>query len=192
MIYEDISLPTKRDDRFRVRLYYDIPQLEYALVLYLPIDNINDTIPVRIHSACFTGDVLKSLKCDCCDQLDKSIEYISKQNKGMIIYLPQEGRGIGLINKIRAYKIQEGGIDTYEANKILNLPPDNRDYGICLDIIRNFGIRNIELLTNNPDKIKTFNNALDIEGFSYKNIVGERNVYNIKYLNDKSTFFSKL
>ena len=192
MIYEDISLPTKRDDRFRVRLYYDIPQLEYALVLYLPIDNINDTIPVRIHSACFTGDVLKSLKCDCCDQLDKSIEYISKQNKGMIIYLPQEGRGIGLINKIRAYKIQEGGADTYEANKILNLPPDNRDYGVCLDIIRNFGIRNIELLTNNPDKIKTFNREHTLEGFSYKNIVGGRNVYNIKYLNDKSTFFSKL
>jgi len=192
MIYEDISLPTRDDERFRLRLYYNIPQLEYALVLYIPINNINETIPVRIHSACFTGDVMKSLRCDCGDQLDKSIEYIKKQNKGMVIYLPQEGRGIGIVNKIRAYKLQEGGLDTYEANKFLDLPTDNRDYGVCKDIIRDFGIRSIELLTNNPDKIKTFFYDKSLESFSYKNIVGKRNKYNIKYLNDKGLFFSKL
>lgn len=191
MIYEDIALPTKKNDRFRLRIYYDFPQLEYALVLYLPI-NINETIPIRIHSACFTGDVMKSLKCDCGDQLDKSIDYISKQNNGMIIYLPQEGRGIGIINKIRAYKLQEEGLDTYEANKFLDLPTDNRNYSICKDIIRDFGIRNIELLTNNPDKIKTLLYDKSLDSFSYKNIVGKRNKYNIKYLNDKGVFFSKL
>lgn len=192
MKFEDISLPTKHNKNFRLRVYYEIPQLEYAMVLYLPIENINDTIPIRIHSSCFTGDVLQSLKCDCSDQLNKSIEYINKRNKGLLIYLPQEGRGIGIINKIRAYKIQEDGFDTYEANKILDLPLDNRDYSVCVDILRDFGITNIELLTNNPDKIKALYNSKSLKGFSYKNIIGDRNKFNIKYINDKAAFFSKL
>lgn len=191
MIYEDIALPTKINKNFRLRLYSNIPKLEYAAVLYLPV-NINEQIPVRIHSACFTGDVFHSLKCDCDDQLNKSIEYISQQDKGMVIYLPQEGRGIGLINKIKAYKIQEEGANTFEANKILGLPVDKRDYSICIDIIHDFGIRNIDLLTNNPEKIKAFYNDKSLESFSYKDIVGARNQYNIKYINDKREYFSKL
>ena len=192
MRFEDISFPTKHNVNFRLRVYYNIPDLEYAVVLYLPIKNIDETMPLRIHSACLTGDVLHSLRCDCGDQLDKSFEHMNKKKRGIIIYLPQEGRGIGLVNKIKAYSLQGIGLNTFEANKKLDLPVDNRSYDICIDILRDFGIRNIELLTNNPHKIKTFYDSKYIEGFSYRNIVGERNKFNIKYINDKREFFSRL
>jgi len=110
--------------------------------------------PLRIHSQCHTGDVLGSLRCDCQAQLEASMKYIESRQQGVVIYLQQEGRGIGLVNKIRAYNLQDMGFDTVDANVCLGLPPDARDYGAASEIIQLLGIRSVCLLTNNPSKIE--------------------------------------
>ncbi len=111
-------------------------------------------IITRIHSKCLTGDTFLSLRCDCHDQLKKSFEAIQKAKNGIIIYLNQEGRGIGLTDKIKAYVLQEGGMDTVDANTAQDLPADARDYKIAADILKDLGVTEISLLTNNPDKVK--------------------------------------
>lgn len=111
------------------------------------------SIPVRVHDACFTSEVLGSLKCDCKEQLDYAKKYVQKHG-GVLIYLQQEGRGIGLANKIAAYSLQEQGLDTVEANRALHLPDDSRDYQDAVAILQDLGISEIELLTNNPRKIQ--------------------------------------
>lgn len=109
---------------------------------------------IRIHSECHTGDVLGSLRCDCGEQLTASLEFISKQEYGVLIYLKQEGRGIGLMNKLKAYSLQDEGLDTVQANEALGFPAENRDYYAGAEIIRQLGIKSVVLLTNNPDKIE--------------------------------------
>lgn len=108
---------------------------------------------VRIHSSCVTGDIFGSLRCDCGAQLEKAMEMIEKAGVGIILYLFQEGRGIGLINKLKAYKLQETGLDTVEANVALGLPVDQRDYKPAAEILEDLKIKSIKLMTNNPDKI---------------------------------------
>jgi 3,4-dihydroxy 2-butanone 4-phosphate synthase/GTP cyclohydrolase II len=112
-----------------------------------------DTVLVRVHSQCLTGDVFGSLRCDCGEQLYKSLELIAKEKKGVLVYLLQEGRGIGLFNKLKAYELQDRhGADTVEANQRLGLPVDRRDYGVGAQILRDLNVRKMCLLTNNPLK----------------------------------------
>jgi GTP cyclohydrolase II/3,4-dihydroxy 2-butanone 4-phosphate synthase/GTP cyclohydrolase II len=118
-----------------------------------------EDVPVRIHSECLTGDVFGSKRCDCRDQLLRSLVYLGDQPFGMLIYLRQEGRGIGLLNKIKAYSLQDEGYDTVEANLKLGLPADNRDYSFAVEVINYFNIKSIKLMTNNPLKIDSLKEA---------------------------------
>lgn len=144
----------------------------------------DDPVLVRMHSSCMTGDIFGSMRCDCGDQLHKSMELIEKEGKGLIVYLNQEGRGIGLMNKIAAYKLQEEGYDTVDANIHLGFDPDERDYGVGAQILRELGVGKIRLLTNNPVK------RVGLEGYGLEiveNVPIEitPNKYNERYLHTK-------
>lgn len=131
---------------------------EHAAFVHGDVTGSED-VAVRLHSECLTGDAIGSLRCDCRDQLEAATRYIAGQPSGVVIYLKQEGRGIGLLNKIRAYQLQDLGLDTVEANQYLDLPVDARDYKVAAKIIKLLKIRSVSLLTNNPDKIEQLKTA---------------------------------
>ena len=139
---------------------------------------------VRVHSACFTGDVLGSLRCDCGDQLTMALEMIGQAGAGVLVYLPQEGRGIGLIDKIKAYALQDEGLDTVEANLALGYQADIRDYGVGIQLLKDLGLTQIRLLTNNPKKIHAFS-GFDLEVVDQVPIVPPVNEHNARYIATK-------
>lgn len=138
---------------------------------------------VRLHSACFTGDLLASLRCDCGDQLQMAMQMIGQEGAGVLVYLPQEGRGIGLIEKIKAYSLQDQGLDTVEANMALGHQVDSRDYGIGIQVLKDLGLSKVRLLTNNPKKTDAFiYGGFDLEVVDQVPIVGPIHEHNARYI----------
>jgi len=180
----EANLPTKYGGEFRIIVYEnDVDEMKHIALVKGDIQP-EDEVLVRVHSECVTGDLFGSLRCDCGDQLHKAMEMVDREGKGVIVYMHQEGRGIGLANKIRAYDLQENGRDTVEANIELGFKEDLRDYGIGAQILVDLGVRKMRLMTNNPKKI------VGVEGYGVT-VVGrvpveiEPNENNIRYLKTK-------
>ena len=141
---------------------------------------------VRLHSSCFTGDLLGSLRCDCGDQLQMALQMISNEGAGVLAYLPQEGRGIGLVEKIKAYGLQDQGLDTVEANLALGYKADTRDYGVGIQLLKDLGLSKVRLLTNNPKKTDAFiYGGFDLEVVDQVPILPAINEHNARYLATK-------
>lgn len=179
----EIDMPTKYGD-FKLIAYTQVTTGEEHLVIRKGAWTEEESVLLRVHSSCFTGDILGSLRCDCGDQLTDALSLIEKEGKGMVLYMSQEGRGIGLMNKLKAYKLQEEGKDTVEANEELGFKPDQRDYGIGAQIIRDQGIRKIRFLTNNPKK-RIALKGYDLEIVENVPLEVEPNKHNEKYLETK-------
>jgi len=147
----EIKMPSKYGN-FQLKAFKQLTTGEEHLAIIKGEWDPNESVPVRVHSSCFTGDILGSLRCDCGDQLKESLKMIEKAGKGVVLYMNQEGRGIGLVNKLKAYKLQEEGHDTLEANLKLGFKGDERDYGVGAQILRASGVKRMKLISNNPKK----------------------------------------
>jgi 3,4-dihydroxy 2-butanone 4-phosphate synthase/GTP cyclohydrolase II len=179
-----VKLPTKYGSEFTAIVYTNDIDNNIHIALVKGEIKPEDEILVRVHSQCLTGDVFGSERCDCGEQLRKAMEMIRKEGKGVLLYMKQEGRGIGLINKLKAYELQDKGLDTVEANLKLGFKPDLRDYGIGAQILVDLGVRKMRLMTNNPKKI------VGLEGYGLKvvervSIETKPNEKNIIYLKTK-------
>jgi 3,4-dihydroxy 2-butanone 4-phosphate synthase / GTP cyclohydrolase II len=179
----EAQLPTKHGE-FKAIAYKSAIDADEHVALVMGDLNTDEPVLVRVHSQCLTGDVFHSLRCDCGEQLDMAMEAIAKEGRGVVVYMRQEGRGIDFHNKMRAYALQDKGMDTVEANLSLGFEADQRDYGIGAQILVDLGVRQIRLLTNNPKK------QIGLEGYGLKvvetiPIICPPNPYNIRYLETK-------
>ncbi len=181
----EADLPTKWG-RFRIIAYGVKYEAQQPLVLVMG-DPAKAAAPlVRLHSSCFTGDLLDSLRCDCGDQLHMALDMIGREGAGVLVYLPQEGRGIGLVEKIRAYELQDRGLDTVEANLALGFKADSRDYGVGIQLLKDLGLRKVRLLTNNPKKTDAFiYGGFDLDVVDQVPILPPVNEHNERYLATK-------
>lgn len=177
------KLPSEFGD-FNIHVFENIVDGKEHLALVKGKWELDEPILVRVHSECLTGDVFGSFRCDCGPQLTKALKIIEEEGKGVLLYMRQEGRGIGLINKIKAYALQEEGMDTVEANVHLGFKPDARDYGIGAQILHSLGVRKMILMTNNPKK-RVGINSYGLEVVETKSIEIDANEYNKSYLKTK-------
>lgn len=177
------DLPS-RFGEFKIAAFYEeATGKEHSAIYRGDLRGVED-VPCRVHSECHTGDVLGSLRCDCRSQLEKALSYVGRQDAGVVLYLRQEGRGIGLGNKIKAYRLQEIGLDTVEANEALGFPAEAREYAIAADMLRLLGVGSVKLLSNNPHKFE----GLKKEGIRITGrlpIIIEPNKHNRHYLETK-------
>ncbi len=147
------DLPTRFGEYQVVAFWNNSDRKEHAAFVHGDVYDGSE-IAVRLHSECLTGDAIGSLRCDCRDQLIESLEKIGRMDRGIVLYLRQEGRGIGFTNKVRAYQLQDAGLDTVEANEVLGFRPDERDYGVAAHMLKSLHVRSIRILTNNPNKVR--------------------------------------
>ena len=180
-LYSEAPLPTARG-LFRAFVFRDPFGAEHAALVLGDVGG--EAVPVRVHSECITSEVFGSLKCDCRAQLDRALDLIADLGRGVLVYLRQEGRGIGLGNKIRAYALQAKGHDTYEANRLLGFPDDLRRYDAAAEILRQIGVRSVDLITNNPQKIAALTDA-GIPVRSRIQLPSPANPHNVEYLRVK-------
>jgi 3,4-dihydroxy 2-butanone 4-phosphate synthase/GTP cyclohydrolase II len=179
----EVKMPTKYGD-FKLVAYKQLSSNEEHFALVKGEWKNDEPVLVRVHSSCITGDILGSLRCDCGDQLHNAMHMVEQAGKGVILYMMQEGRGIGFMNKLRAYKLQEEGMDTVDANLALGFKADQRDFGIGAQILRDLNITKIKLITNNPKKraaLKGYGLEI-VENVAIQIIP---NIHNEKYLNTK-------
>jgi 3,4-dihydroxy 2-butanone 4-phosphate synthase/GTP cyclohydrolase II len=179
----DVHMPTKFGS-FKLAAYKQTSTGDVHMALIKGEWEPDEVILVRVHSSCATGDIFGSFRCDCGPQLHGAMQMVEKAEKGVVLYMNQEGRGIGLLNKLRAYKLQEDGYDTVEANHKLGFKMDNRDYGIGAQILRDIGVKNIKLITNNPKK-RTGLLGYGLEIVENVPLEIAPNEHNIRYLTTK-------
>ena len=182
---QEVAMPTQFGE-FKLHLYRSLVDGQHHAALTMGDVRGREGMLVRVHSECLTGDVFGSLRCDCGQQLNDALKRIAEEGEGVLVYMRQEGRGIGFANKIHAYSLQEKGLDTVEANEKLGFKPDLREYGLGAQILVDLGLRRIRLLTNNPKKV------VGLEGFGLEiveqiPIRAEPTAYNKKYLETKKT-----
>lgn len=180
----EATIPTKYGGEFRAIAYQNEVDFHEHLALVKGEINPDEPVLVRVHSECLTGDVLGSLRCDCGDQLKGAMKMIEKEGSGVLLYMHQEGRGIGLANKLKAYQLQDEGFDTVEANERLGFMADLRDYGIGAQILVDLGVRKMRIITNNPKKIKGLE-GYGLELFDRVPIESTPHVKNVEYLRVK-------
>ncbi len=177
------ELPTLYGDYQVVAFWNNFDRKEHAAFVHGDVFE-REEVPVRVHSECLTGDAIGSLRCDCREQLVQSLKRIGETEYGIVLYMRQEGRGIGFLNKIRAYQLQDEGVDTLKANELLGFKPDERDYDLAAHMLGSLHVKSVKLLTNNPDKIRD----LQLHGVRITSIVPvvvPPNKYNRFYLETK-------
>jgi 3,4-dihydroxy 2-butanone 4-phosphate synthase/GTP cyclohydrolase II len=182
---EEAQLPT-RYGRGRIVIYGVRYETQVPIAVVIGDPKSVAAPLVRLHSSCFTGDLLASLRCDCGDQLEMALQMIGTEGAGVLVYLPQEGRGIGLVEKIKAYRLQDEGLDTVEANLALGHPVDSRDYGVGIQVLKDLGLNKVRLLTNNPKKTDAFiYGGFDLQVVDQVPIVPPIHEHNEKYMTTK-------